>query len=158
MAELRFRLARDEDLPVMVELLADDPLGQTRERQAGSLDPAYREAFDAIEADPNNELLVCESAGQLVGMLQISYLPSLTHAGSWRAQIEGVRVARSARGRGIGHELLRSAIERARSRQCQIVQLTTDKQRVDAIRFYEQLGFRSTHEGMKLRLVLEPRS
>ncbi len=147
-----FRQATAEDLPRIVQLLAADPLGAGRESAADPPDPAYAEAFAAIERDPNNELIVAEVGGSVAGVLQLTYLPSLTYRGSWRAQIEGVRVDQALRGQGIGRALLAEACERARRRGCRLMQLTTDRQRPDAIRFYEELGFRASHVGMKLTL------
>jgi GNAT superfamily N-acetyltransferase len=147
-----FRHAARADLPGIVRMLADDPLGATRERCEEPLPRCYEEGFDAIAADPNNALIVAELDGVLAGMLQITFIPSVTRMGSWRALVEGVRVARGVRGRGIGGALIAHAVERARERGCALVQLTTDKQRPDALRFYEGLGFRATHEGMKLHL------
>lgn len=153
MPDHEFREARAADLPSLVEMLADDALGQSRESPGTPLAEGYVAAFEAIRRDPNNELVVCEAAdGELVGMLQLTFIPYLTYIGGWRALIEGVRVASSKRGEGIGAELFEWAIQRARQRGCLIVQLTTDKQRPDAIRFYERLGFTASHEGMKLRL------
>lgn len=149
---VRFREATETDLPAIVRLLADDPLGATRERLADPLPPAYGRAFTAIAADPNHELLVADRDGEVLGVLQLTFLPSLTWQGSWRAMVEGVRVARAARGSGVGQAMLEEAIRRARARGCRMVQLTTDKTRADAHRFYERLGFRATHEGMKLLL------
>lgn len=150
---LTFRSAVRDDLLPIVRLLAADPLGATREHVAEPLPQTYEAAFAAISADPNNELLVAEQHGQLAGVLQLTYIPSLTYQGGWRAQIEGVRVASELRGRGVGRALLTEAIDRARHRGCRLVQLTTDNRRPDAIRFYEQLGFQSTHAGMKLPLT-----
>lgn len=147
-----FRQATAADLEALVALLADDPLGATRELPATPLDPRYAQAFAAIDADPNNELIVLEHDGRLAGMMQLTFIPYLTHTGSWRCLVEGVRVARAFRGRGLGSEMLEWAIERARERGCGLVQLTSDKQRPQALRFYEALGFRATHEGFKLRL------
>lgn len=152
---LTFRRAASGDLEVLVGLLADDPLGATREKRPPPLDPRYRQAFAAIDADPNNELVVLEIDGRLAGMMQLTFIPYLTHTGSWRCLVEGVRVARDFRGQGLGTRLLEHAIGRARERDCSLVQLTSDKQRPDALRFYEALGFRATHEGFKLKL--EPR-
>lgn len=152
MSEPRFRLAEPDDLPQLVAMLADDELGRTRESPGLPLDHGYLLAFEAIESDPNNELVVCESEGRLIGMLQITFIPYLTYVGSWRALIEGVRVASTHRSEGIGSRLFEWAIGRAKARNCLIVQLTTDKKRPDALRFYENLGFRASHEGMKLRL------
>ena len=152
MEEYRFREARLDDLAALVEMLADDELGQTRELPGTPLKDGYMAAFESIQNDPNNELIVCESDGQLLGMLQISFIPYLTYLGSWRALIEGVRVVSSHRGEGIGAKLFGWAIQRAREKGCLIVQLTSDKKRPDAIRFYKKLGFRASHEGMKLWL------
>ena len=148
-----FRRAAREDLPAIVRLLADDPLGSKRETYAVPLPESYHTAFDAIDRDPNNELVVVETADkQVIGVLQITFIPYLTYRGGWRAQIEGVRVAAESRSSGIGRQLFLWAIERARQRGCHLVQLTSDKARPDAIRFYEGLGFVASHEGMKLHL------
>lgn len=149
---MRFREACKEDLPELVRMLADDELGATREVVREPLPPAYGAAFDAIERDPNNTLVLAEHEGVLAGFLQVTFLPYLTHQGSWRALIESVRIRSDLRGHGIGRELILHAVERARARSCRIVQLTTDKQRPDALRFYQGLGFQATHEGLKLRL------
>ena len=152
MDRLLFRDARRSDLPIIVGLLADDTLGSTRETVLDPLPPAYISAFEDIERDPRNELVVADDAGTVVGVLQLTYIPGLTYQGGERAQIEGVRVAAEHRSRGVGRLLIEWAIERARSRGCRMVQLTTDKRRTDAHRFYESLGFVASHEGMKLRL------
>ncbi|OLO12341.1 GNAT family N-acetyltransferase [Chromohalobacter japonicus] len=152
MEEYRFREARSDDLASLVEMLADDELGKTRESPGTPLKVGYIRAFEAIQNDQNNELVVCESDGQLLGMLQMTFIPYLTYIGSWRALIEGVRVASSKRGDGIGAKLFEWAIQRAKEKDCLIVQLTSDKKRPDAIRFYEKLGFKASHEGMKLWL------
>ncbi|MDQ7734978.1 GNAT family N-acetyltransferase [Halomonas sp. SpR1] len=152
MNTLNFRQAKSDDLVALVEMLADDDLGQARESPGTPLENGYASAFAAIENDPNNELIVCESEGELLGMLQITFIPYLTYIGSWRALIEGVRVSSSQRGAGIGGKLFEWAIERAKEKGCVIVQLTSDKKRPDAIRFYEKLGFKASHEGMKLWL------
>lgn len=150
--ELNFRQVILDDLPVIVELLADDPVGAERERFSHPLPDAYVSAFVAIDADPNNELTVACVSGRVVGVLQLTFIPYLTYKGSWRGLIEGVRVAQEYRSQGIGRQLIKWAIERAKARGCRMVQLTTDKARPDALRFYEQLGFQATHEGMKLHL------
>lgn len=150
---LTFRAALEADLLALVELLADDDLGAQREDASEPLDAAYASAFAAIAADPNNELIVVEHQGDLVGVLQLTFIPNLTHLGSWRCLIEGVRIHRSYRGRGLGTSLFTWAIERAAERSCTLVQLTSDKQRPEAHRFYESLGFRATHEGFKLKLA-----
>jgi ribosomal protein S18 acetylase RimI-like enzyme len=149
------RRATLADLPRIVQMLADDALGATRERFEDPLPTAYLDAFAAIEADPNQFLLVAEVSGTVVGVLQLTFIPGLTRLGSWRAMIEGVRVDGSQRGAGIGQQMVTWAIEEARRRSCRLVQLTTDKSRLDAHRFYERLGFVATHEGMKLDLRVE---
>lgn len=149
---LAFRAARTDDLPELVHMLADDPLGARREVISNPLVVGYIEAFAAIEADPNNELIIAVLDDVPVGMLQITFIPYLTYQGRWRALIEGVRVSSGARSHGVGGALLEWAIERARSRDCVMVQLTTDRAREDALRFYERLGFVRSHHGMKLHL------
>ena len=150
---LTYRIATRDDLLAIVRMLAADPLGAARESVSEPLDAAYESAFAAIDGDPNNELLVADYDTTVAGVLQLTYLPSLTYQGGWRAQIEGVRVLADLRGQGVGRALLEAAIDRARRRGCRMVQLTTDLQRPDALRFYEQLGFRATHAGMKLHLT-----
>lgn len=147
-----FRRAVRADLPDIVRLLADDPLGAKREEYTSPLPDSYYAAFDAIDADPNNELIVVELQDKIVGVLQITYIPYVTYRGSWRALIEGVRVDSSMRSTGIGRKLFSWAIERAARRGCHLVQLTSDKARPDAIRFYTSLGFVASHEGLKLHL------
>jgi ribosomal protein S18 acetylase RimI-like enzyme len=150
--EPSFRAARREDLPALVRLLADDVLGASRERASDPLPEAYGKAFDAIERDPNNELVVAEMNGKVAGMLQLTFIPGISRQGSWRALIEAVRVESTLRSAGLGRKLIALAIERARARGCRMVQLTSDKSRVEAIRFYESLGFVASHQGMKLEL------
>ena len=137
-----------------MRLLADDSLGSTRETANGDqLPDAYWRAFQAIDADPRQLLMVAKADGQVVGTLQLTFIPSLTYTGGERAQIEGVRVAARHRGRGLGREMVLWAIERARARGCRLVQLTSDQRRPEAVRFYESLAFRPTHVGMKLSLL-----
>jgi GNAT superfamily N-acetyltransferase len=147
-AGLSTRRARRADLPRLLELLADDVLGKNREA-VGSDDPAYAEAFEAIDRDRNQELLVAELDSRVVGMLQLTFIPGLSRRGAWRAHIEAVRVDHDFRGRGIGAWLIERAIERAEQRGCRLAQLTSDKQRTEAHRFYGRLGFAATHEGFK---------
>ena len=147
--EVLFREAVREDLEALVALLADDVLGQAREAPGPPLHPGYLTAFEAIEGDPNHVLLVAERKGEVVGTLQLSFLPGLSHKGGWRGQIESVRIEASLRGSGIGRAFVDHAIGLCRDRGCNLVQLTTDKQRADARRFYEGLGFVASHEGMK---------
>ena len=147
-----FRRARADDVPDIVRLLADDPLGATRERYESPLPESYARAFRAIEQDASNELVVACRGERVVGVLQLTYIPSLTYQGGWRALIEGVRVDSGERSQGLGKTLFEWAIARARERGCHMVQLTTDKARPDAKRFYESLGFVASHEGLKLHL------
>ena len=149
---LTFRQAIAGDLPVIVELLANDALGRGREQVSDPLPETYSSAFEAIAADPNNELVVACLGEEIVGVLQLTFIPYLTYQGSWRALIEGVRVADGYRSQKIGQRLLGWAVNRAKVKGCRMVQLTTDKARPDALRFYERLGFRATHEGLKLGL------
>ena|SRR5580704_1299652 len=147
-----FRRAVPDDLETIVALLADDPLGRGRENLGPQLDTCYRAAFAAIERDPNQLLAVAERGGQLIGVLQLSFIPGLTRRGMWRGQIEGVRVAAGERGSGIGRAMLQWAVEECRKRGCGLVQLTSDKRRPGAHSFYEALGFEATHQGYKLSL------
>jgi ribosomal protein S18 acetylase RimI-like enzyme len=149
-APLTLRDARREEVPAIVAMLADDILGGARER-ADELAPYY-DAFDAIARDPNNRLLIAEIDGAIAGCLQLTFIPGLSRRAAWRAQIESVRIAANARGGGFGRRMIEAAIDLARARHCTIVQLTSDKKRADAIRFYESLGFVASHEGMKLML------
>ncbi|RMI47378.1 GNAT family N-acetyltransferase [Actinomadura harenae] len=154
---MTFREATRDDLPVVVRLLATDPIAANRESvgdatgEAG-VPEAYFTAFAAIERDPNNSVIVAELDGEIAGCLQLTYIPGLTYTGGERAQIEGVRVAAEQRGRGIGQLMVGWAIEQARTRGCRLVQLTTDRQRPESIRFYQKIGFRPSHMGMKYHL------
>ena len=152
MAALTFRPARDSDLPAIVDLLADDALGSGREDPSRPLNAAYLDAFRAIDADPNQLLVVAEESSRLVGCLQLSLLPGLSRLGAWRGQIESVRIATSERGKGYGRMLFEWAIDECRRRGCRLVQLTSDKSRSEALGFYRSLGFTPSHEGLKLEL------
>lgn len=150
-----FRDAVREDVPAIVALLADDVLGAARETPAdreGDLDDAYWSAFDQVQADPRNRVIVAEAGGQVIGTLQLTLIPGLSRHGMLRAQIEAVRVCAGQRGVGLGHAMIEWAIAQARAAGCGLIQLTSDKQRPGAIRFYESLGFTATHEGLKLPL------
>ena len=149
---LKFRQAAREDLPEIVRMLADDFLGAQRERYENPLPESYIKAFEEIEADKNNELIVAETGGAIVGTLQITFTPSISFQGGKRATIESVRVDEKYRGRGVGKELMKWAIARASEENCFAVQLTTNADRADARRFYENLGFKGSHLGMKLYL------
>ncbi|NKL02090.1 GNAT family N-acetyltransferase [Rhizobium leguminosarum] len=148
-----FRLARLSDLAAIVRLLGDDDLGGAREIVSDPVDARYLSAFAAIEADANQLLAVAtDAADQVVGCLQLSFLPGLSRTGMWRGQIESVRVARDLRGSGLGAQFIEWAIAQCAERGCGLVQLTSDKARQDAIRFYERLGFVASHEGLKRTL------
>lgn len=147
------RRAEGGDLPAIVGLLAADQLGAARDGIGDDADlQAYRRAFAAIDRDPAHVLVVAEAEGRVVATMQLSFLPGLARRGALRAQIEAVRVDQAYRGRGLGHAMLSWAIGEAGRRGCALVQLTTDKSRTGAHRFYERLGFVASHEGMKLVL------
>lgn len=146
-----FRTAKSTDLPALIAMIADDELGKKREDYRLPLPESYLKAFEIIEADPHQELIVLESSeGQIMGTLQISYLQYLTYQGGMRAQIEAVRIHREHRQKGLGKKLFQWAIQRAQDRGAHLVQLTTDKQRPAALQFYLDLGFQASHEGLKL--------
>lgn len=147
-----FRLAKRDDLPAIVRMLADDDLGSQRERYEEPLPKSYITAFEQIERDSNHELIVAELNGDVIGTLQLMFLPSLSFQGGLRAQVESVRVDKLYQGQGIGSDMMQWAIERAQARGAHVVQLTTHQSRADAHRFYERLGFKGTHLGMKLSL------
>ncbi len=150
-AAVQVRRATREDVPAIVALLADDPLGAAREDLG---DPtAYLVAFEAVDADPAHELVVLDDGGVVVGTLQLTLLPGLSRHGATRALIEAVRVARTHRGQRLGERLVEWAIDESRRRGAAVMQLTTDASRVDAHRFYERLGFVASHVGMKLPLT-----
>lgn len=150
---INYRKAKQSDLTTLINMLADDPLGAQRENPELPLSDAYFQAFAAIDKDANNELVVAEKAGQVIGMMQLTFIPYITHQGSWRCLIEGVRIHQAHRGQGFGQQLFEWAINRAKQHGCHMVQLTSDKQRPDAIRFYQSLGFVASHEGFKLKLA-----
>ncbi|GLU47912.1 GNAT family N-acetyltransferase [Nocardiopsis ansamitocini] len=150
MNELNIRRAAPRDLPAIVALLADDELGAARENP-GELGP-YREAFAAIDADSHQILAVAEQDGDVVGTLQLTFLPGLSHRGATRAQIEAVRVLSALRGKGLGSQLVTWAVGEARKRGCLMVQLTSNASRADAHTFYERLGFTPSHIGFKMAL------
>lgn len=149
---LRFRLARRADLPSIVRMLADDELGSQRERSEDPLPESYYSAFEQIENDPNHELIVAEYNGEVVGTLHLMFLPSISFQGGLRAQIESVRVDNQFQNQGMGSAMMGWSIQRAKQRGAHLVQLTTHKTREDAHRFYERLGFKGSHLGMKLIL------
>lgn len=147
-----FRDANLADLPAIVALLAEDTLGEKREDPSLPLDSAYERAFHLIDANPDQRQIVAEKGGAVVGTMQLTFIPGIAFRGAWRGQIEAVRVAGSLRGQGIGAKMINWAVEQCRARQCRMVQLTSDKSRDAAHRFYERLGWTRSHEGFKLKL------
>lgn len=152
MSAISIRRAREADVAVIVAMLADDALGRAREDASLPLAQPYRDAFAAIDGDPNQLLAVMTDGDDVIGTLQITFLAGLSQRGAWRGQIEAVRVASTRRGEGLGQRLLEWAIDKCRERGCRVVQLTTNKSRTDAHRFYERLGFKASHIGYKLEL------
>lgn len=150
--KIRFRDAAREDLLSIVRLLAEDELGSQREKLEQPLPESYYAAFQQIEGDSNHRLIVAEKEGQVIGTLHLMFLPSISFQGGLRAQIESVRVDKRCRNMGIGREMMEWAIDRARERGAHVAQLTTHLSRKDAHRFYERLGFKASHLGMKLDL------
>lgn len=146
-----FRKATKKDVPFIVQLIADDKLGKQRENYKEPLPDSYFKAFENINADPNQELIVVENDDlEIVGTLQLSFIQYLTYQGGIRAQIEAVRIHKNYRGKGLGKQLFEWAINRAKQRNAHVLQLTTDKKRPEALAFYKNLGFIASHEGMKL--------
>lgn len=152
MTEVTFREATRADVPVILALLADDGLGAARELVGEEVDAAYWRAFEQIDADPRNELIVADDGGEVIATCQLTFTPSLSRRGAERMTIEAVRVRADLRGRGVGRAMMVWALQRARERGCRLAQLTTDKRRTDAHQFYVSLGFTPSHEGMKLPL------
>lgn len=151
---LTFRAAERSDVPVILALLADDTVSLARDGAVSeSADAAHWSAFEAIDADPHNELIVaCAPDGQIVGTFQLTFTPSLSRGGATRMTIEAVRIRSDRRGGGLGREMMTWALDRGRSRGARVAQLTSDRNRPDAHRFYEKLGFAATHVGMKRAL------
>jgi ribosomal protein S18 acetylase RimI-like enzyme len=149
---LTFRLATIEDLPEIISMLADDVYGAQRESVTEKISDKYLSAFKKIQEDPNQELTVVEINGNKVATFQLTFIQYLNFEGALRAQIEAVRTHSDYRGQGIGTKVLNYAINRAREKDCQLIQLTSDKRRTEAIKFYEKLGFKASHEGFKLKL------
>ncbi len=148
------RKAAKEDVPFIVAMIANDPLGKLRENYKDPLPKTYMNAFQRIQEDENQELVVMESDSKhVIGTLQLSFIPYLTYQGGIRAHIEAVRLHENYRGNGIGQLLFEWAIKNARARGAHVVQLTTDKKRPEALKFYEKLGFKASHEGLKLHLT-----
>ena len=150
---MTIRLAIKSDVSAIVEMIANDKLGELRENYQNPLPEKYYEAFQNISNDPNQELVVIEDNNKVIGTLQLSFIQYLTYQGGIRAQIEAVRVHKDYRGKGIGQKLFEWAISKAKEKRAHVVQLTTDKKRPEALVFYEKLGFKASHEGMKLHLL-----
>jgi GNAT superfamily N-acetyltransferase len=153
--ELVVRAATRADVPAIVSMLADDELGSTREAVTAALPESYYQAFADIDADANNLLIVACMDDQVVGTLQLTFTPSLSYRGGWRATVESVRTTAGLRSQGIGARLMQHAIGLAQERDCVLMQLTTHASRTAAHRFYKRLGFKAEHIGMKL-LLREP--
>lgn len=147
--ELTFREAERDDLERVVELIADDAVAATR---TGTYGAAHVAGFEAVAASPDNELVVAESDGEVIGVMQLTFIPGISRNGASRLLVEAVRVDRALRGQGIGRLMMEHAHERGRARGCVLAQLTSDKQRPDAHRFYRNLGYEQSHEGFKLPL------
>ena len=148
---MNFRKATENDLSSIVEMMADDMLGKTRENFQDPLPIEYLEAFKKIDSDENQELIVVENEDfEIIGTFQLTFIQYLNYCGGMRAQIESVIIRKDKRGLGIGKQMFEWAINRAKEKNARMVQLTSDKQRPRAIKFYEDLGFKATHEGMKL--------
>ena len=151
---MKFRKATRNDVSSIVEMIADDDLGKTRENFQLPLPTEYLKAFDKINFDQNQELIVVENeSSEIIGTLQLSFIQYLTYRGGIRAQIEAVRIRKDQRGLGIGKKMFEWAIRRAKERKAHLLQLTTDKKRPEAMTFYEKLGFKATHEGMKMHFA-----
>ena len=149
MTNYKMRSAAEQDVPAIIVMLSDDDLGKTREDTGNPL--PYLTAFKHIDSDPNQELMVMtDRDGMIIGTFQLTFIPYLTYRGGIRAQIEAVRVHKEYRGKGLGTQMFDWAIHRAREKGAHLLQLTTDKKRPRALEFYHSLGFKATHEGMKL--------
>jgi ribosomal protein S18 acetylase RimI-like enzyme len=151
-SSIAIRRAHRDDVGTIVAMLADDPLGSARERLENPLPQCYFQAFEAVDRDPNVQLVVAQDGNaNVVGCLQLCILPGLSSQGASRALIEDVRVATACRSRGIGEQLVQWAVAEARKRGCKLVELLTHQTRIDAQRFYVRLGFQPSHVGMTLR-------
>lgn len=149
---IQFRAATRDDLPAILSLLIDDTLGAHRERLDDAAQARYVSAFDQIQARPGDQILLGVQGDEVVAMMQLTFIPGLSHQGAMRAQVESVRVKGTTRGQGIGKLLFQHAIALSKEAGCAVVQLTTDRRREDAARFYESLGFKPSHLGMKLAI------
>lgn len=154
---MKIRKAIKEDIPSIINLLADDKLGVLREKNETPLPDCYLDAFENINSETHQELIVMEdTAHEVIGTLQLTFIQYLNYQGGLRAQIESVHIRNDQTGKGLGKELFAWAIQRAKQRGATIIQLTTDKQRPEALRFYQKIGFKDSHEGMKLHLPNTP--
>ncbi|SNY49573.1 GNAT family N-acetyltransferase [Paractinoplanes atraurantiacus] len=144
-----FRIAERADVPAILALLADDEISRSRGFVSEDVDATIWAAFEQIDADPNNELIVGDD-GEVIATCQLTFIPGLSRGGTKRMTIEAVRVRADRRGGGLGRAMMAYAMTRAREHGAGLVQLTTDKRRSEARRFYESLGFVASHEGMKL--------
>ena len=148
---MNFRKATLQDLSAIVEMISDDELGKERENFQIPLPSCYLKAFERINSDENQDLIIVENnSAEVIGTLQLTFIQYLTYQGGLRAQIEAVRIRKDQRGLGIGKEMFHWAISQAKERGAHLLQLTTDKKRPEAIKFYEDLGFKQSHEGMKI--------
>jgi GNAT superfamily N-acetyltransferase len=152
MSRLTYRDATPDDLGFIVRLIVDDNVAPSADLPDQPHHPRYIAAFDAIATDPNQQLVIAEFEGQVVGTMQLTYIPGINRLGELRSLIEAVHIAPTHRNLGLGGEMIGWAIEQARARGCGLVQLTSNKKRLDAHRFYERLGFSKSHEGFKLAL------
>jgi GNAT superfamily N-acetyltransferase len=151
---MKFRKATRDDVPAIVEMIADDKLGKTREDFKIPLPDKYYDAFKNINNDNNQELIVVENDKlEVVGTMQLSFIQYITYKGGIRAQIEAVRIHKDQRGEGLGTKMFEWAINRAKQRKAHVLQLTTDKKRSEALNFYKKLGFKGSHEGMKMHFI-----
>ena len=148
-----YRDATEADLPAIIRLLADDQIGGRKDNAAPPLDPVYAAAFAAIDSDPNQRLIVAEIYGEVIGTMQLSFLPGLLNRGAWRGQIEAVRIVNEQRSKGLGAAMIDWAVDQCRARGCFMAQLTSNNDRVAAHRFYERLGWAKSHAGFKLYLT-----
>jgi len=154
MSRLTYRSAMPGDLPFIIALIVEDSVVSSGDDPADAMHEDYVKALTTITADPNQEMIVAELDGKPVGCFQLTYIPGLMRRGAWRGLLEVVHVRADERNLGLGSEMMHWAIERCRERNCSMVQLTSNKKRADAHRFYERLGFKQSHEGFKMYLEL----
>ncbi len=150
-----FRSATRQDLRQIINMLADDKLGALREDASEPINQAYLDAVESIRHDPNNMLIVAVLKDQVMGIVQLTFIPNLSYIGRWRVQIEGVRIHKKHRSLGIGQQIIEHAIKLSKTKNCHMVQLTANKSRTKSIDFYQQLGFVASHEGFKYMLTAE---